>query len=327
MLLSNEQRLQFCEVMVRIRHFEEQSMRLFSQGLTPGRMHPYMGQEAVAAGACAVLTPSDWIVTTHRAGGHLIARGADPRKLFAEYMGRDTGYCRGKGGPMHVGVAELRVLCTNAIVGSGIPVAVGAGLAIKMQGKKEIVLCFFGDGAANTGAFHEGLNLAAIWGLPVVFLCENNQYGETMPISKAIASESIACRGTAYGMPARKVDGNDVEAVYHAVEDAAGRARAVTGPSLIEAETYRYGGHFSGESQHYRSKEEVNAWREKDPIDRYRQVIISKSISGTSDLEAMEKGIEQGMEQAALQAMEDPFPPAESVHANVRMPLAWETPS
>ena len=342
MSLSKTERLRMYELMVRIRRFEEKTIELSRHGLTPGRMHPYVGQEAVAAGACAALgerplhqycVRSGCIVSTHRGGGHLVAKGADLRKLFAEFMGRATGYSSGKGGPMHFGIPELGVLCTNGIVGSGIPVAAGAALAGQLHPpplsppmggmKGGVVLCFFGDGASNTGSFHEGLNLAAVWRLPVVFLCENNQYGETMPISNAVAIEDIASRAAGYGMPGVVVDGNDVEAVYEAAEEAVGRARSGEGPSLIEAKTYRIGGHFDGESSHYRSREEIDEWRKKDPIDRYRGWLLGEGICQASELAAMEERIREEVEHAAEQAINDPFPALDSLVTDVYVPGTW----
>lgn len=327
MSLSKKERLQMYELMVRIRHFEEKTIELSRLGLTPGRVHPYIGEEAIAAAACTVLEDSDCIVSTHRGGGHLVARGGDLRQLFAEFMGRATGYSDGKGGPMHMSIPELGVLCTSGIVGSGIPVAAGAALAAQMQNTGQVVLCFFGDGASNTGSFHEGLNLAAVWKLPVVFLCENNQYGEMTPISKVIAIEDIASRAAGYGMPGVVVDGNDVEAVYEAIEEAAGRARSGEGPSLIEAETYRIGGHFDGESSHYRSREEIDEWRAKDPIDRYRKWLLGEGICQASELATIQQRVQEEVEQAAKQAIDDPFPALDSLVTDVWVPEAWEVVS
>ena len=324
MSLSREQRLRMLERMVRIRHFEEKTIELSRQGLTPGRMHPYIGEEAVAAAACEVLEEDDRIVSTHRGGGHMVARGGDMRRLLAEYMGRATGYSAGKGGPMHVSIPELGVLCTNGIVGSGITVAAGAALAAQMQDTGQVILCFFGDGASNTGSFHEGLNMAGVWKLPVVFLCENNQYGETMPISKAIAIEDIGSRGAGYGMPGVVVDGNDVEAVHKAIEEAVQRARGGKGPSLIEAKTYRIGGHFDGESGHYRTREEIDEWRARDPIDRYRKWLLEQNICQESELTAIEGRVLEEVEQAAAAAMDDPMPSLDTLLTDVWMTEAWE---
>ena len=225
---------------------------------------------------------------------------------------------------MHVSIPALGVLGTNGIVGSGIPVAAGAALAAQMQNSGQIVLCFFGDGASNTGAFHEGLNLASVWQLPVVFLCENNQYGETMPIARAIAIEDIASRSIGYGMPGAVVDGNDVEAVYGAVEDAAARARGGEGPSLIEAKTYRIGGHFDGESSHYRSREEIEEWRKRDPIERYGNRLLEEGICQESELAGKDERVQEETERAAEQAIDDPFPALDVLATDVWLPGDWE---
>lgn len=303
--------------MVRIRSFEEKALELFDLGLTPGRMHPYIGEEAVAAGACAAVEETDQIVSTHRGGGHLVARGADMRRLFAEFMGRGTGYGNGKGGPMHFHIPELGILCTTGIVGNGVPVAAGAALACQLLETDQIILCFFGDGAANTGAFHEGLNVAAIWKLPVVFICENNQYAETMPVGKAFAVKDIADRGSAYGMAGVVVDGNDVESVFHTVGKAAASARKGLGPSLIEAKTYRIGQHFSGESDHYRNQEEKEKWLQRDPIDNYRTKLLQEGGAEEEELEALEANARQEAKAAAEQVKQDPDPPADMLLRDV----------
>ncbi len=315
--LEKETQQKLYRTMVRIRAFEEKALELFDKSLTPGRMHPYIGEEAVAAGSCAAIRGTDSIVSTHRGGGHLVAKGAEMRKLFAEYMGRATGYGYGKGGPMHISIPEIGVLCTNGIVGGGIPVAVGAALACKMQYQDSVILCFFGDGAANTGAFHESLNLASIWKLPVVFVCENNQYAETMPFSKAFATTNIAERSIGYGFTGLQVDGNLVETVYGEVTKAAERARNGKGPSLIEAKTYRIGQHFSGESNHYRQREEIEAWSRRDPISAYRAELLAGSRFTESELDEVEKNAKAEVQIASEQAISDPFPPQESLLQDV----------
>ncbi len=322
--LTKQQGQSLYEVMVRIREFEEQSIVIYGQGLTPGRVHPYIGEEAVAAGACAALGAADKIVSTHRGGGHLVARGADLHKVFAEFMGRATGYCSGKGGPMHFGIPELGLLCTNGIVGSGITVAAGAALAAQLERTDQVVMCFFGDGAANTGSFHEGLNLAAVWKVPAVFVCENNAYAETMPFERAFAIKDIAVRATGYGMPGVIVDGNDVEAVWKAATEAVTRARDGGGPSLIEAKTYRISGHFHGESPHYRSQEEIDAWKQKDPIERYGKQLIRDAACSQDELNKMREAAKEEMTRAIQLAQADPFPSLDTLATQVRLPLAWE---
>lgn len=322
--ICRETKMRLYTLMVRIRAFEQKSLQLFELGLTPGRMHPYLGEEAIAAGACAALRMSDVIVSTHRNGGHLVARGAGFRQMFAEYMGRAAGSSGGKGGPMHFCLPEIGVLCTNGIVGSGIPVAAGAALACRLQKTGQVVLCFFGDGAANTGAFHEALNMASLWMLPAVFLCENNCYAETMPVHRAIPLDDIADRAAAYGMRAAVVDGNDVGQVYLAVGQAAAQAREGRGPTLIEAKTYRIGPHFSGESSHYRHPEEIERWRARDPIARFRQKLLESSATGGSELDEIDAAAREEAERAAEQAKKDPFPEPGSLLRDVWAPISTE---
>ena len=310
--------LQLYETMVRIRLFEEKSLEIFEEGLTPGRMHPYVGEEAVAAGVCTALQQTDLVVGTHRSGGHLIAKGADPSKLLAEYIGKESGYSRGKGGPMHFCIPEVGLLCTNGIVGSGITVAAGAALASQYQKKNQVVCCFFGDGASNTGSFHEGLNLSSLWKLPVVYVCENNHFAETMPFDRAFPIEDIGIRASSYGMEGETIDGNDVLAVFHAAQRALSRARGGEGPTLIEAKTYRVGPHFSGESDHYRKdrEEELRQWQERDPIDRFRTVLLENGFS-RNELDAIDAKSKEEMDRAANGAIKGAFPSADSLLSDV----------
>ena len=310
--------LQLYETMIRIRLFEEKSLEIFEEGLTPGRMHPYVGEEAVAAGVCTALQESDLIIGTHRSGGHLIAKGADPRKLLAEYIGKESGYSKGKGGPMHFCIPEVGLLCTNGIVGSGITVAAGAALASQYQKKKQVVCCFFGDGASNTGSFHEGLNLSSLWKLPVVYVCENNHFAETMPYDRAFPIEDIGIRAAAYGMEGETIDGNDVLAVFDTAQRAVTRARGGGGPTLIEAKTYRVGPHFSGESDHYRKDraEELRRWQKRDPIELFRTVLLDKGISQT-ELDAIDAKSKTEMDRAGNEAKKGPFPSADALFSDV----------
>jgi TPP-dependent pyruvate/acetoin dehydrogenase alpha subunit len=310
--------LQLYETMTRIRFFEEKSLEIFEEGLTPGRMHPYVGEEAAAAGVCAALQESDLIIGTHRSGGHLIAKGADPRKLLAEYIGKESGYSKGKGGPMHFCIPEVGLLCTNGIVGSGITVAAGAALASQYQKKHQVVCCFFGDGASNTGSFHEGLNLSSLWKLPVVYVCENNHFAETMPFDRAFPIGDIGIRAAAYGMEGETIDGNNVAAVFDVTQQALSRARSGEGPTLIEAKTYRVGPHFSGESDHYRKdrEEELRRWQERDPIECFRTALLEKGISKT-ELNAIDVNAKTEMDRAANKAKKDAFPLANSLVSDV----------
>ncbi len=294
--------------MIRVRHFEEKCVKMMQKNLFPGRVHSYIGQEAIAVGACLALDKKDWILSNHRGLGHCLAKGSEPEKLFAECLGKESGYCRGKGGLMHIADIGHGILGMTAIVGSGIPVAVGAALALKLKQREEIILCFFGDGASNTGAFHEGMNLAAIWHLPVIFLCENNQYGEFTPVSKSTLVKDIAQRASAYGIRGEAVDGNDVISVYRVVNKTIACARQDKGPFLIEAKTYRMRGHYEGDPDSYRSKEEVRKWASKDPILRLQKKLLKEGICKDNKLKSIEEEIAGEIEEASRRALRAPFP-------------------
>jgi pyruvate dehydrogenase E1 component alpha subunit len=254
-----------------IRRFEEAVDDLFARGRMHGTMHLSIGQEAVPVGACLALRDGDYITSTHRGHGHCIARGARLDAMMAELLAKETGYCRGRGGSMHIADVATGNLGANGIVAGGVPIASGAGLAVQLRGGSEVVVSFFGDGAVNEGAWHEGVNLAAIWDLPVVFVCENNQYGMSMSASRASKVERLSMRAVAYGIPGVTVDGNDPQAVHDAVTDAVHRARAGQGPSLVEAVTYRWKGHSKSDKNLYRTREEIETWRSADPIGRFEQ--------------------------------------------------------
>lgn len=296
------------EGLLRCRYAEQVSLGLFEEGLTPGRMHPYIGEEAVAVGTATALDPGDLVVSTHRGGSHLVALGADITRVYAEYMGRAAGYSGGRGGPMHISVPDIGFLCTNGIVGSGIPLAVGAAMACRRKSPEKVVVCFFGDGAANTGSFHEGLNMAGLWKLPVVFVCENNGYAETLPVSRGIPLRNISSRAAGYGMPGVTIDGNDVETVHDVAREAISRARDGGGPTLLEAKTYRIGQHFSGESNHYRTDEEAAAWKERDPVRLLRERLIQRSDATPAELERLEAEVLGRVQEAARVAREAEFP-------------------
>jgi acetoin:2,6-dichlorophenolindophenol oxidoreductase subunit alpha len=254
--------------MMVIRAFEEKAEELFSRGKVHGTMHLSIGQEATAVGLSFALTRDDYLLNTHRGHGHCIAWGSDPKLMMAEFMGKETGYCRGRGGSMHIADVDANNLGANGIVAGGIPLSVGVGLSIKMRKTRQVVAAVFGDGAANEGAFHESLNMAAIWKLPVIYLCENNGYAMSMPVSKAFSVERISDRAAAYNIPGVTVDGNDPVAVYEAVQEAVERARNGEGPTLIESVTYRYRGHSKSDRQAYRTRDEVQEWMDRDPIPR-----------------------------------------------------------
>ncbi len=266
------------ETMWLIRRFEEAVDDLFARGLMHGTMHLSIGQEASATGACFALRDDDAITSTHRGHGHCIAKGADLERMMAELLAKETGYCRGRGGSMHIADVATGNLGANGIVAGGIPIAAGAALGYRMQGLDRVVVSFFGDGAANEGAFHEAVNLAAIWRLPVVFLCENNKYGMSFSTEKSFAIENIAERAAAYGIPGVTLDGNDVEAVHAGVSDAVDRARRGEGPTLVEAVTYRWKGHSKSDKNLYRTREEIAEWRERDPIVRFESAVLERGV-------------------------------------------------
>ncbi len=261
------------EQMILIRAFEEKAEELYALGKIHGTMHLSIGMEASAVGSILALEPQDLILSTHRGHGHCIAKGADLNKMMAEFMGKEAGYCRGRGGSMHIADVEGGNLGANGVVGGGLPMAVGVGLALKMEKKKRVHLCFFGDGAANNGAFHESLNMAAIYNIPVVFICENNQYAMSFAYKRAFKIEQISMRADSYGIPGVSVDGNDVLAVHAAVKQAIERARSGGGPTLIEAVTYRWRGHSKSDANRYRTKAEIESWKQKCPILRFEKIL------------------------------------------------------
>ncbi|MGW3963575.1 thiamine pyrophosphate-dependent dehydrogenase E1 component subunit alpha [Amycolatopsis sp. NPDC005003] len=258
-----------------IRRFEEAVDDLFARGLMHGTMHLSIGQEAVPVGACLALADGDYITSTHRGHGHCIAKGARLDEMMAELLAKETGYCRGRGGSMHIADVATGNLGANGIVAGGVPIAAGAGLAVKLRGGREVVVSFFGDGAVNEGAWHEGVNLAAIWDLPVVFVCENNHYGMSMSVGRAFRVKELSERAAAYGIPGTTVDGNDPQAVHDAVADAVARARAGEGPTLVEAMTYRWKGHSKSDKNLYRTREEIEHWRERDPIAQFESRVAA----------------------------------------------------
>jgi TPP-dependent pyruvate/acetoin dehydrogenase alpha subunit len=290
------------EAMWRIRRFEEAVDDLFARGLMHGTMHLSIGQEASATGTCFALRDDDAITSTHRGHGHCIAKGADLEAMMAELLAKETGYCRGRGGSMHIADVATGNLGANGIVAGGIPIAAGAGLAYRLQGLDRVVVSFFGDGASNEGAFHEAVNLAAIWKLPVIFLCENNKYGMSFSTEKSMATETIAERAAAYGFPGVTVDGNDVEAVHEAVTTAVERARAGEGPTLVESLTYRWKGHSKSDKNLYRTKEEISQWRDKDPIGRFEGLVAERGVLTTEEIEQVRTAATNDVRAAARRA-------------------------
>ncbi len=277
-ILKEDQARDMLYKMVLTRAFEENAEEMFALGKVHGTMHLSIGQEAIAAGSSPALKKTDYLLNTHRGHGHFLMWGGDLKRMMAEFLGKEDGYCRGRGGSMHIADVESNNLGAQGIVAGNLPISVGVGLSIRNRGTDQVVLTLFGDGAANEGAFHESLNMAAIWNLPVIYLCENNQYAMSMAFEKAFKIEQISERAAAYGMTGVSVDGNDVIAVYQAVSEAAERARQGNGPTLIEAVTYRYKGHSKSDRQLYRTRDEVKEWMEKDPILRFARLLnVSES--------------------------------------------------
>lgn len=293
--------------MVRIRLFEKKVNELFLKGLVPGTIHLYAGEEAVAAGVCSALKSSDIIVGTHRPHGHALAKGVDPKYIMAEILGRSTGCCKGRGGSMHIGDLAKGMLPALAIVGAGIPVATGVALSFKLRKMSEISVSFFGDGATNEGTFHEGLNLAAVWKLPVIFICENNLYGVSTKISSVTLLKDLSERAQGYGMPGLTIDGNNVKEVFYAAQHAVKRARTGEGPTLIECKTYRHWGHSRTDPAKYRPEDEVREWLARDPL-----VITGKQLEkmgiSKSDCKSIEQEEKSIIEFAADFAVNSEFP-------------------
>ena len=302
-----------------IRRFEEAVDEMFARGMLYGTMHLSIGQEASATGACLALRDDDVITSTHRGHGHCIAKGADLGRMMAELLARDTGYCRGRGGSMHIADVGKGNLGANGIVAGGIPIAVGAGLDLKLQGTDKVALSFFGDGATSEGAFHESVNLAAIWDLPVVFVCENNHYGMSMSVEEVSRLERVADRAAGYGIPGVSVDGNDVQEVYEAATEAVAHARAGRGPTLVEAITYRWKGHSKSDQNLYRTREEIESWRERDPIDRFEQAVLEAKTLDEAEIKQLRDAARDAVRDAVRVGQSGP-PPSTDLLAGVYAP-------
>jgi len=303
--------------MLEIRLFEEKVFELYGQNLVPGTIHLYAGEEAVAVGVCNALSKDDYITSTHRGHGHCIAKGADLKRTMAEILGKETGYCKGKGGSMHIADFSIGMLGATAVVGAGLPIAVGAALSAKLRKTDQVVACFFGEGASNQGTFHESINMASAWKLPVIFVCENNLYAMGTRQSRIMNIENISDRAPSYGIPGVSVDGNDVLAVYEAAQVATERARRGEGPTLIECKTYRHKGHSRVDPAKYRPREEVEEWLRKDPIKRLRDKLIQTDISMEAELQEIEKGVSNEIEDAVKFAVESPYPTPEEALEDV----------
>jgi acetoin:2,6-dichlorophenolindophenol oxidoreductase subunit alpha len=300
--------LEVYSAMVLIRRFEERAAELRQAGFIPGFLHPYIGQEAVAVGMCHALGPNDVITSTHRGHGHMLARGADPRRMYAELYARNDGYNRAKGGSLHMIDTELGFLGANGIVGGGIPLATGAGLQLKRSGTDGVAVSFFGDGATNQGSFHESLNLASLWKLPVVYVCENNLYGEFTRQDKHQSITDVAVRAASYAMPGVIADGNDVVDIARVATEAVARARKGDGPTLIEAKTYRHRGHYEGDMGLYRSSEEVEFWMARDPITKLEALLTRDFDMGDGELNRVKSDIERTLDEAAEFAAQSAHP-------------------
>ncbi|MCL2401700.1 MAG: thiamine pyrophosphate-dependent dehydrogenase E1 component subunit alpha [Oscillospiraceae bacterium] len=299
--------------MQRIRAFENTAMTLFADGKIPGALHLYTGEEAVAAGVCANLREDDYIVSTHRGHGHIVAKGGELKYMMAELLGKETGYCNGKGGSMHIADVSKGILGANGIVGAGLSISVGAGLSISYRGTDQVCVCFFGDGSSNQGTFHEALNMAGIWKLPIVFVCENNGYGASMSQAKHMLVRDIADRGAAYGIPGVVVDGNDAIAVYNTTAEAVTRARRGDGPTLIECKTYRHRGQFEGDPGIYRPAAEVEAWLAKDPIPRFAGFLQEFGLLSAQEIEAIDQQVADEIREAIVFAEQSPYPAVEKI--------------
>jgi len=315
--MKKEQFSEMYRKMLEIRLFEEKVFDLYGQNLVPGTIHLYAGEEAVAVGVCSNLNVDDYITSTHRGHGHCIAKGADLRRTMAEILGKKTGYCKGKGGSMHIADFAVGMLGATAVVGAGLPIAVGAGLSAKLRKTSQVVACFFGEGASNQGTFHESINMASVWALPVVFVCENNLYAMGTRQSRIMSVQNVADRASAYGIPGVMVDGNDVLVVYEAARTAVERARAGEGPTLIECKTYRHKGHSRVDSGKYRPKEEVEEWLGKDPIKRFRQAMLGNGILTQTELEHVEKEVADEVADAVKFALDSPYPEGKEALENV----------
>jgi pyruvate dehydrogenase E1 component alpha subunit len=313
MSVSKSLVLALYRTMVEIREFELKAYELFRSGKMPGFIHLYVGEEAVAAGVCAHLRRDDTVTSTHRGHGHALAKGITAEAAMAELMGKVDGCCGGRGGSMHLYEPAVGFLGTNGVVGPGIPIAAGSALSAKLRGTDQVAVSFFGDGAVNNGAFHEGVNLAATWNLPVVFVCENNLYATEMPFERATKNTSVASRAAAYNIPGVEVDGNDVLQVYEKAGESITRARQGHGPTLMECKTYRWFGHHVGDAgTAYRSKEEIETWKQRDAIKKLREHALAERWAEKKDFEAIDTDVARLMEAAAAHSLQSSEPAAET---------------
>ncbi len=324
MAIEKEQLKRMYLTMRRIRVFETEVNRLYAETKIFGFGHLYAGEEAIATAVCECLHKDDYITSTHRGHGHVIAKGGDTRKMMAELFARESGYCKGKGGSMHIANLDLGIVGANGIVGAGQPLSVGVALSIQMRKTDQVCVCFFGDGSTNQGTFHESLNLASVWNLPVVFVCENNFYGISVPQRKHQKIKNVSQRAAAYDIPGVTVDGNDVFAVYDAAMEAVERARAGEGPSLVECQTYRHFGHYNGDPAYYRPAEEVAQWMKKDPIPRLAGYMVEHGIATREEIRGFDAQIDQEIADAISYAESQPFAPVENTLVDVYTDIVEE---
>ena len=309
MTLTTEKQLEMLRSMQIIRRFEERASDDYQAGAIYGVVHCYIGEEAVAVGICSALNRNDQIISTHRGHGHCLAKGADLNRMMAELYGRQAGYCKGKGGSMHIADFSIGMLGANGIVAGGIPIVTGAGLAAQLEGKGRVAVSFFGDGASNAGPFHESINIAATWKLPMLYVCENNLYSAGTIAAETLALSDVAARAAGYGIPGVVVDGNDVMAVYEAAEAAVNRARAGQGPTLIECKTYRWRGHTERPGQEDpRPQDEIETWRQRDPINHFAANLMDQGVLTEEAWQKMDAEILAAIEDAVKFAEESPFP-------------------
>ncbi len=315
--LPREQLAWMLQRMCEIRYFEEKAEELYVRGLVHGTMHLSIGQEAGSVGSIAALRKEDLIIHHHRGHGHTIAKGANLTTMMAEFLGKEAGYCRGRGGSMHIADIPGGNLGATGVVGAGIPTAVGIALALQMHRSEQVLLSFFGDGASNEGEFHESLNMASTWKLPVVFICDNNQYGMSMHLSKVMNIKNVSDRATSYGIPGKTVDGNDVLAIYAAVKAAVEHARAGKGPSLIDCLSYRWRGHSKSDRNLYRTQKEIEEWKHKCPIQRFKGILAENAVMSSEEIEALDQAAKAAIDRAAEEAQTLPEPSPENMEDEV----------
>lgn len=315
--LSKKDLLEMYDKMYTIRKFEETTVKHYKAGNIPGFVHIYIGEEAVATGVCSALKKDDYITSTHRGHGHLIAKGGDVKLMMAELFAKSTGYCKAKGGSMHICDLALGIMGSNGVVGAGLPIATGVGVAAKMRGKGQVCVCFFGDGAANRGTFHESANMASVFKLPVIYVCENNYYGISGCTKDTMNIQDIVIRASSYGMPGIKVDGNDVTAMYNATKAAIELARNGGGPTFIEACTWRHRGHWEGDPDNYREQRQCEEWLTRDPIPRLAEYMITNSIATKDEIKSIESSVLAKIDNAVEFAKTSPKPKPEDLYTDV----------